>query len=335
MIFTRRRPAKRGNFAPTILILPSNPEKKVRRFSFHPVLWAGLWIFLIALPLLAGSWLWGLCHFKRINAHTHMLEAENEAFKSSLAENKERIAVLTHELLAIREKAGLIQSFLGLKTDGEPGGKMGQGGIELSPKAFQPGSDIACPDENSPSPGHAPDPDRTNSLLRRMDFKRLNADLAEIISTLKERQDRLDSMPSISPLDPSRVWLSSAYGMRTSPFTGRRQFHPGVDLAGSKGTPILATAKGQVAFVGKKGSLGLLIEIEHDSTFKTSYGHLSKTSVKRGQEVHRGDIIGYLGDTGRTTGYHLHYEVEKNGKRVNPLDYMTDWGQGTPMLAGE
>jgi len=82
-------------------------------------------------------------------------------------------------------------------------------------------------------------------------------------------------------------------------------------------------------------SPGLSIEIKHDSTFKTTYGHLFESAVKKGQTVERGEIIGYMGDTGRTTGYHLHYETEKNGKRVNPFDYMMDWGQNALLLAGE
>jgi murein DD-endopeptidase MepM/ murein hydrolase activator NlpD len=326
--------SKRGNLARTILILPSSPEKKVLTFPLPPALWIGLCVFLIALPFLAGAGLWSLYHFNRINVHSHKLETENETFRSELAEKKEKIEHLSHELVTIREKAGFIQNYLGLKSEGTHEGRIGQGGAELSPKAFQPRSVLFSPDENPSSPAHVRDLNKTGTLWT-MDIQQLNTDLEKIMNNLKDRQERLDGMPSISPVDPSQAWLSSAYGMRKSPFTGKKQFHPGVDLAGSKGTPILAPAKGQVAFVGKNGSLGLSIEIKHDSTFKTTYGHLLECSVKKGQNVQRGDIIGYMGDTGRTTGHHLHYEIEKKGKRVNPLDFMMDWGQEDLLLAGE
>jgi murein DD-endopeptidase MepM/ murein hydrolase activator NlpD len=332
---TKKRPSTRGNLARTILILPSNPERKVISLSIHPVLWAFFCAFLLAFPFLAGSGLWSLYHFKKDNSYAQHLENENQNFRSELAEQKRKVDYLNHELVTIREQAGFIKDFLGLKSDGGHEGRIGQGGIEFSPKAFQPRAGLSSPDQEQSAADQGLDVGRTRSILRNMDIQQLNTDLEKIISTLHDRQERLDSMPSISPVDPGQVWLSSAYGMRTSPFTGKRQFHPGVDLAGSKGTPILAPAKGQVTFAGNNGSLGLSVEIRHDSTFKTTYGHLSKAAVKKGQSVGRGDVIGYMGDTGRTTGYHLHYEVEKKGKRVNPVDYMMDWGQNDLLLAEE
>lgn len=322
-----------GKHGRTILILPANPEKKVFAFSLHPVMWMLLCAFLVAVPFLTGSGLWSLYRYRHIDDQTQHLQTENQFFKTTLSEQKQKIEHLNQELLRIREKAGFIQNFLGLKKDGEQESKLGQGGIELSPRAFQSRSNLSFPDENA-SHDHR-NPRTSKSTLRTMDLNRLNEDLEEILSALEHRQNKLDNMPSISPVDPSRAWLSSAYGVRTSPFTGKKQFHPGIDLAGSRGTPILAPAKGKVAFVGKNGSLGLSIEIKHDSTFKTTYGHLLESSVKRGQEVQRGDIIGYMGDTGRTTGYHLHYEIEKGGKRVNPLDFMMDWGQEDLLVAGQ
>lgn len=332
---TKRRLFSRSNLARTILILPSNPERKVITLSIHPVLWVLLVALLFAFPLLLGSGVWSLYHFKKVNAHTRHLEIENQIFRGELAEQKQKVHHLHHEMLTIREKAGFIKNFLGLQSEGAQEGRMGQGGVELSPRAFHIGPGLSFPNQELSAPGHGFDVTRTRSILRSMDIHQLNTDLETIISTLQDRQERLDCMPSISPVDPGQAWLSSAYGMRTSPFTGKRQFHPGVDLAGAKGTPILAPAKGQVAFVGKNGSLGLSIEIKHDSTFKTTYGHLFKSAVKKGQSVERGEVIGYMGDTGRTTGYHLHYEVEISGKRANPMNYMMDWGQNDVLLAGE
>ena len=325
--FKEKRAIQR-NLARTIVILPSSPEKKVLTFSPPPLFWIIACAVVLAVPILAGFGLWSLYRSSSLNLRAQHLETENQAFRRELAEQEEKVHHLSHELLTIREKAGFIKDFLGMDSDGSHKGGIGQGGIELSPKAFEPPSDLAAT-------GLGVDPDRSRSVLRAMDIQQIDTDLERIIGILQDRKERLDSTPSISPVNPGRVWLSSTFGMRTSPFTGKRQFHPGVDLAGAKGTPVLAPAKGLVAFVGKNGSLGLSVEIKHDSTYKTTYGHLSKAAIKKGQSVERGDVIGYMGDTGRTTGYHLHYEVEKDGKRVNPVDYMMDWGQEDILLAVE
>ena len=325
--FKEKRAIQR-NLARTIVILPSSPEKKVLTFSPPPLFWILSCVVVLAVPILAGFGFWGLYRSSSVNARAQHLEIENQTFRSALAEQKERVHHLSHELLTIREKAGFIKDFLGMESDSSHKGGIGQGGVELSPKGFEPPSNLAASGRDAGS-------DRSRSILRAMDIQQIDTDLERIIGILQDRKERLDSMPSITPVDPGRVWLSSAFGMRTSPFTGKRQFHPGVDLAGAKGTPILAPAKGRVAFVGNNGSLGLSIEIRHDSTYKTTYAHLSKGAVKKGQRVERGEVIGYMGDTGRTTGYHLHYEVEKDGKRVNPVDYMMDWGQEDILLAVE
>jgi murein DD-endopeptidase MepM/ murein hydrolase activator NlpD len=108
-----------------------------------------------------------------------------------------------------------------------------------------------------------------------------------------------------------------------------------LDIAGAEGTAIIAPAKGTVTFVGKDGPLGLSVRIRHDSAYETTYGHLNKASVKKGQPVERGDVIGSLGNSGRSTGHHLHYEIAKNGKTVNPLQYMLDWREENLALLAE
>jgi murein DD-endopeptidase MepM/ murein hydrolase activator NlpD len=123
--------------------------------------------------------------------------------------------------------------------------------------------------------------------------------------------------------------------MRVSPFTGKKQFHTGIDIAGWKGTPIVAPAKGKVIFVRKNGSLGLTVRIRHNAVYETEYGHLLKAAVKKGQDVERGEIVAYLGNSGRSTGYHLHYEVHKNGKCINPFHHMMDWDENHFFLAQE
>ena len=128
------------------------------------------------------------------------------------------------------------------------------------------------------------------------------------------------SIPSRAPVDG--VNLSSDYGMRTHPVSGGRRAHKGVDLAAPIGTPIYATADGTVSRADWFSSYGLYVAIEHGGKLQTRYGHMSRLNVAAGQQVRKGDIIGFVGSTGRSTGPHLHYEVRVDGAAVNPVPYM-------------
>lgn len=145
--------------------------------------------------------------------------------------------------------------------------------------------------------------------------------LAGLLAQLEDKQDKLASSPSIWP---SKGWLTSRFGPRISPFTGRRQMHAGLDIAAASGTPIVAPARGRASFVGTKGPLGKALVIDHGFGVKTTYGHTKEIFVKAGQTVERGDRIASIGSTGRSTGPHLHYVVEVDGVPRNPLDYIFD-----------
>jgi murein DD-endopeptidase MepM/ murein hydrolase activator NlpD len=128
------------------------------------------------------------------------------------------------------------------------------------------------------------------------------------------------SIPSRTPLD--NVRLSSGYGERWHPVSGGRRQHHGVDLASPTGTPIYAAADGLVGKADWFGAYGLYVQLEHGGELQTRYGHMSRLNVAPGQRVRKGDVIGYVGSTGRSTGPHLHYEVRIAGKAVNPVPYM-------------
>ena len=128
------------------------------------------------------------------------------------------------------------------------------------------------------------------------------------------------SIPSIMPL--SGVHMTSGFGMRWHPVIGGRRQHKGVDLAAPTGTPIHASADGTVAMAERYSGYGLYVQIEHGGSLETRYGHMSRIAVAEGQFVHKGDVIGYVGSTGRSTGPHLHYEVRVDGAAVNPIPYM-------------
>ena len=136
---------------------------------------------------------------------------------------------------------------------------------------------------------------------------------------LRENKETLLAMPSIWPAT-GRV--TSGFGYRSSPFTGRTKLHAGLDVANKVGTPVWATARGIVTFANSDGAYGKSIIIDHGNNIVTKFAHLSAILVKEGQQVQRGEIIGKMGNSGRSTGPHLHYEVLLSGTPVNPMRYI-------------
>lgn len=149
------------------------------------------------------------------------------------------------------------------------------------------------------------------------EFRRL---FASWNGTTTAPASRSVSIPSRMPLDGAS--LSSGFGMRTHPVLGGRRAHKGIDLSAPTGTPIYASADGVVTRADWFSSYGLFISLDHGATLETRYGHLSRLNVAEGQPVKKGDLIGYVGSTGRSTGPHLHYEVRIAGMAVNPVPYM-------------
>ena len=120
----------------------------------------------------------------------------------------------------------------------------------------------------------------------------------------------------------AKGWTSSYFGYRVGPFTGKREHHDGMDFAGKHGSPIVAVAAGVVTWSGKRYGYGYMVEIDHGNGYVTRYGHNSKNLVKAGDKVKKGQKIGLMGSTGRSTGPHVHFEVRKNGRVVNPQRYI-------------
>ncbi len=172
--------------------------------------------------------------------------------------------------------------------------------------------------------------DKHNSLMREMHAQidqlstastNQQAGFQSLLKDLQDQQNLLASTPAIRPV---RGWTTSKFGYRKSPFTGRREFHKGYDISTKKGSPILATADGVVTFVGRKGLMGNTIIINHGHGMVTRYAHCDKFLKKRGEKVERWEQIATVGNTGRSTGPHVHYQVELNGVPVNPEKYMLD-----------
>ena len=147
--------------------------------------------------------------------------------------------------------------------------------------------------------------------------------LDEIAKLAKDKEKLLSAIPAIQPVKNEDLkQVASGYGYRSDPFTKIRKFHAGMDFSAKTGTPIYATGDGVVTTADNTASgYGNHIVVRHGYGYETLYGHLSKYKVRAGQKVSRGDIIGYVGSTGRSEAPHLHYEVHKNGEVVNPLNF--------------
>ena len=147
--------------------------------------------------------------------------------------------------------------------------------------------------------------------------------LDEIERLAANKAELIEAIPSIQPIkNHDLTRMASGYGYRTDPFTKKRRFHYGMDFSARKGTPIYATGNGVVKRADNRSSgYGKHIRIDHGFGYVSLYAHLSKYNVRRGQRVKRGDIIGYVGNTGRSVGPHLHYEIFKDKKKINPLNF--------------
>jgi murein DD-endopeptidase MepM/ murein hydrolase activator NlpD len=158
-------------------------------------------------------------------------------------------------------------------------------------------------------------PESTFGILRDL-LGSLQSRLETVRSRIESDQALARATPSLPPI---AGWLTSAFGTRKDPFTGQPDFHSGIDLSANRGTPIKATADGTVQSAAYQGNYGNAVVVDHGFGLATRYGHMSGFRVRPGQKVRRGEVIGYVGSTGRATSSHLHYEILLNGQPINPL----------------
>ena len=163
--------------------------------------------------------------------------------------------------------------------------------------------------------------DNLNETLdvMRVEINKREVSLTKLVDFLEEQRLVMTSTPTIWPV---QGWVSSKFGFRPSPFSGRRVFHEGLDIAARYGLPVRATAKAIVVYAGEKAGYGKIVTIDHGYGYMTRYGHNSSLTVKAGDKVEKGDVIAKAGSTGRRTGPHVHYEVLVNGIPVNPQKFI-------------
>ncbi len=245
------------------------------------------------------------------------LKAENTALQREFALIQEELKNMRHSMDQLQEKDRIMRAWVDLSEPSDEVRQIGVGGGESMPPEWE----TAVPDRVS---GLLAD-NRINmdQLLREAHF--LQASFDTILTVLSKDIQMRRHIPSITPVRMDNPRISSGFGIRRDPFTGRRQFHSGIDYPGRRGTPIIATADGTIDKIDYNRRLGWYVRINHGYGLQTLYGHLnSKPHVKLGTRVKRGEKIGEMGRTGRSTAPHLHYSVIKNGNSENPTHYIFD-----------
>jgi murein DD-endopeptidase MepM/ murein hydrolase activator NlpD len=268
--------------------------------------------FLFVAVLLAGL-LAGNAYFLKFYSDHHFLRREADRSEKVIQEQKVQLLSITNKLKEMEKDLSRVRDFnTKLRVM-----------INMDQTRMDEVTALGGSENQEFSEGYLP-LYRQELLARKMhnflDQLRTDTRMEEVrqqdlIAAINARRELLASTPSIWP---TKGWISSGFGYRTSPFTGKREFHKGLDISGPSGTPIYAPATGKVTFSGTDGAYGLTVILNHGNGITTRYAHLNRLAVKNGQSVARGELIGLMGNSGRSTGPHLHYEVRLNGVFVNP-----------------
>ncbi|HXE79927.1 MAG TPA: M23 family metallopeptidase [Vicinamibacterales bacterium] len=265
---------------------------------------------VLALPLLVGLGLkWGArAEIAQLRAHAEVLEVENRSYRAATGALAAQIQELQSTMTSLGERAQL---------DAAAAKAMEK--LPAQVKAQAVGGPFALTSRPLFVPSLNP-PDDTFGVLRDL--------LHSIENRLRLVQvgvERREALAAATPtIWPAHGWLTDVFGRRSDPFTGEPAFHHGLDISTSEGQPVYATAYGSVRSAGRAGAYGNMVVIDHGFGLQTRYAHLQRFTVKAGDRVKRGDIIGYVGTTGRATGSHVHYEIVANGRMLNPLKFLID-----------
>lgn len=242
---------------------------------------------------------------KHQSGEMSLLHEENEILKNQNKEFEQSISALRQQLTDYEQKSVKFAAILGISEE-IPTSSIGVGGGNISNLNSNPSNADIFKEE-------------MDTLKQRSE--KLDSSFKLIEERYSSLTKKLNCVPSIMPVSGI---IGYNYGWRKDPFTGKRDFHRGLDIAAPRGTVIKAPADGVVTKVRRLQGYGKSITISHGNGIRTFYCHLHNYNVKVGHRVKRGDVIGYVGSTGRSTGPHLHYEVYVAGKHVNPLKYILD-----------
>ncbi len=290
--------ARRTN---TVIIVPHNKAKFYKlSFSTRTLVLGGVagalaLVFSLVAIIYSGNAVARQAELKRLQAENQELRKVNSELEATVGDVQAKLEDFEERTARLALAAGLEpDQTLFLGTDGN-GGRVGAGG---------PYDRVQ---------------DAPEELRERGEW--IDRGLQRVEKELDERERQLVSTPTIAPV---HGLITDGFGRRRDPFTGRLAMHRGLDISARIGTPVKAPADGVVVAADREKGYGRVIKISHGLGYTTVYGHLHRILVKPGDTVHRGQTIGLVGNTGRSTGPHLHYEVHKDGRAVNPLYYILD-----------
>lgn len=306
------------------IILISNRAEKVRTLSLNNWAKGLLSVLLLGIPVATGTLLgvkiadgrWELLVENTISEMQHELVLQQQEVDSGRIEASRTLTAMTVKLAEMRSRLIRLDALgerltqIARLEDGEFNfsDTPGVGGPEGSP--LQRGISSANVDP------------QLTSIFDQLDRKLDNRESQLQILTSMMSDNRLKKEQTVAGTPIDKGWMSSAYGMRTDPFHGKERWHDGVDFAGKRGSPIVAVASGVVTWSAKRSGYGEMVEINHGDGYVTRYGHNEENLVTLGSIVKKGQHIALMGSSGRSTGPHVHFEVYKNGRTVDPASYI-------------
>ncbi len=285
----------------TLIVVP-HAKARFRKIQVPVRLakWAGSVIGVLGLAVSAM-----LVHYVYISFQVHearRLRAENQTLSRRTKEYEENVGRLQAKVIQLQRVVDKLGVMAGLEAPIPDAAVGGVGGVSSA-------------EANAPSL----DPTVVRSMERKVSD--LTSKSATLESLYRDQKVLLASTPSVWPV---RGYLSTSFGNRIDPFTAQRDFHSGIDISTPLGTKVAAPADGVVVTVAEKGGYGKSIVIDHGYGMLTRYGHLDRYNARPGQRVKRGDVIGFVGNTGRSTAPHLHYEVWIRDQAQNPIHFILD-----------
>jgi murein DD-endopeptidase MepM/ murein hydrolase activator NlpD len=288
--------------SPRYTILIANRKTGVvRRLTVARRLMALFAVCLVGAPVLIGIGARGSSQgeLDALMAANETLRLENESYREATGQLTDQIASLQTALGELSEQAQI-----------DPATKRAIDQLPAIVRSRAAGGSTAAA-----APARSKSPEGTFGILKDL-LGAIEGRLTSVKSKIESQQALAKATPSMWPVTG---WISSLFGRRPDPFTGEPDFHAGLDISATLGTPVVATADGTIESAEYNGNYGRSIVIEHGFGIATRFGHLSSYNVRAGQEVRRGQVIGYVGSTGRATNDHLHYEILVNGQPINPI----------------
>ena len=291
-------------------IIVSERDSDVHQYNFSRqrlLTIAGIAVVFVSIGLfLSADALTGILNkakLKDLRANYHQLTETLVTLQTQLEDVSGKMGTIEKKDQAIRTYAGLPQIDQDVRKMGVGGAVIRKTNVnDIAPEVTSRISEIEMNVE-------------TLSRKVKLELKSYNS----LYNKVRDNSDNLKIIPSIRPVQEG--YLGSGFGYREDPFTDKVRYHYGQDFAVNTGTKVYTPAQGKVRFAGNQGGYGKVIKIDHGNGYRTIYAHLSNIKVKRGQELKRGELIATSGNTGRSAGPHLHYEVHQYGAPQNPMDY--------------